>query len=146
MKFDLWGISTSFIISNFKKRDSRVFGKFHIAIFDPKKDRRGSPCYNKGKCVRKNAAPYFSCECAENYTGLYCELFREKRLEFVPNDEAALQDERCHNGASFDKKTQSCKCLPGFNGDACEKVFILTRTLGVGRLGARFHFSYLELF
>lgn len=119
-----------------------VLSKFHLArkgwevpfrnknlisnlksTFEPfLKDRRGSPCYNKGKCLQKSVAPYFTCDCPENYTGLYCELFREKRLEFVPNDEAALQDERCHNGASFDKKTDTCKCLPGFNGESCEKV------------------------
>jgi hypothetical protein len=53
--------------------------------------------------------------------GSYCELFQERRPEVIQGDEP-VSDERCSNGAYFDKKLESCICLQGFNGDRCEKV------------------------
>ncbi|CBY34307.1 unnamed protein product [Oikopleura dioica] len=82
----------------------------------------GSPCFNGGVCQVTHSAPLFVCNCPSNFTGQYCEL--ERRYEVYMNDGAQQiqRDERCRNGHSFDKKTDSCRCSNGFSGTQCESI------------------------
>lgn len=68
-------------------------------------------CFNGGSCTVFNESAVL-CDCPLNFNGLYCEF---------ANDPCSQKN--CLNGANcneFDGEA-TCDCLPGFEGDSCER-------------------------
>jgi Tyrosine-protein kinase ephrin type A/B receptor-like/EGF-like domain len=70
-----------------------------------------SPCFNGGTCNFFNETSVF-CECPAGYIGAFCESVNEP-----------CSQKNCLNGANCNDidNEASCDCLPGFQGDFCER-------------------------
>jgi hypothetical protein len=66
---------------------------------------------NNGTCVENMASLNFTCECGENFEGVYCETKHD-----------ACKNETCSsNGVCYDENSQvKCKCFSLYSGEKCE--------------------------
>ena len=72
---------------------------------------QSSPCLNGGICTADG--DNVSCECAEGFTGDFCETSSASGCD--PNP--CLNGGECTEG---DDGSATCACVDGFSGDTCE--------------------------
>lgn len=75
-----------------------------------------NPCLNAGNCsdiILNPASNGFSCECKNNYFGVYC----ENRMNICDNTTCNGQGYCFINSTT---NNASCKCFPYYSGEKCE--------------------------
>lgn len=84
-----------------------------------------SPCHNGALCV--NLPGSFACECAEEYTGKYCEDLKLITCENQP----------CMNGSTctdvvdpITRNNFTCICMKGYEGTLCDTPYCTDKKQG----------------
>lgn len=105
----------------------RVFRSYHF-LFDCRCDNdinecvTLSPCQHDGVCV--NLPGLFRCECPDQFTGEFCESFRQITCKNEPckNDATCTDVPNPKTGDNF-----TCTCMPGYEGPICDTPYCIGR-------------------
>ncbi|XP_065187878.1 very low-density lipoprotein receptor-like [Sycon ciliatum] len=80
-----------------------------------------STCQNGGVCVRQSTAPYFRCQCSENFEGAQC-------LQAV--DRCGPQNPCAHGGRCTSLRNGfKCDCPRGYVGKTCQEHLLTSKEL-----------------
>ncbi|XP_068399847.1 delta and Notch-like epidermal growth factor-related receptor [Eschrichtius robustus] len=72
-------------------------------------------CSGRGRCTTKPSEATFSCNCADQYTGTYCEEFDACQRKPCQNNASCVDANEKQDGGNF-----TCVCVAGYTGELCQ--------------------------